>query len=308
MLKSPLRYPGGKSRLAPFLADVLEENGLEGCDYYEPYCGGAGAALKLLTRGHVDRIFLNDADSRIHAFWMAALDDSELFAERIHATALSVDEWRRQHGIAASPNGHSRLDIGFAVFFLNRCNRSGILDGPFGGYEQAGRWKIDARFNRKELARRVLALGDVRDRIDVKNLDALDYLRSSLPRGRQRERVLVYIDPPYYGAGRRLYMNHYSDSDHRKLAAYLIRQRSLRWIVSYDDAPLTRQLYERASRYLLPLSHSLQAKAVRKELVATPGYLAVPSEARFSSSETELENLPSERRGVPNATHLTTAD
>jgi len=65
---TPLRYPGGKGRLGPWLAGLLEHNGLSGGWYIEPYAGGAGAALYLLTEGHVERIVINDADPVVRCF------------------------------------------------------------------------------------------------------------------------------------------------------------------------------------------------------------------------------------------------
>ncbi len=282
---SPLRYPGGKARLAGLLSDLLALNELESCEYFEPFAGGAGAALALLGSKTVSRIHLNDADPRIYAFWKSCKSDSERFAERILKISVTIDEWHTQRSICSAPSKHNQFDVGFAAFFMNRCNRSGVIDGagPIGGYAQTGKWRVDVRFNRQELATRVLQLGKMRSRISVSNLDALDFLKRKLPRGLDRERVFVYLDPPYVQKGQRLYLNAYDKQDHGTLSAYLRSQRWLPWFASYDDTPLIRQLYAPLQVCLLPIHYSLQVKRTANELAIAPQHVLLPALCRKSS-------------------------
>ena len=279
---SPLRYPGGKARLAGLLSDLITLNGLESCDYFEAFAGGAGAALSLLDSKAVSHIHLNDADHRIYAFWKSCKSQSERFAERIHAIPVTIDEWRHQHAICTSPSKHNLFDVGFAAFFTNRCNRSGVLDGagPIGGYEQSGKWRLDVRFNREKLAARVLHLGKIRSQISVSNLDALEFLKQKLPRGSDRKRVFVYLDPPYVQKGQRLYLNAYCKQDHGNLSAYLRSQMSLPWFASYDDTPLIRRLYGQLQVCLLPIQYSLHIKRIANELAIAPQHLLLPALCR----------------------------
>lgn len=288
--QSPLRYPGGKAGLAGFLADAIELNQLRGCAYYEPYAGGAGAALGLLKRGVVSEVHLNDADCRVHAFWQSALRESERFVERVQTVPLTIEEWRRQHRICANPSSHRQFDVGFAAFFMNRCNRSGVISGsgPIGGHEQKGRWRIDVRFNRAGLAERILNLRRMEDRIRVSCEDAISFLKRALPGGRGRARVFVYLDPPYVGNGQRLYLNAYRPEDHARLARYLGDQRALCWIVSYDDSPLVRELYGRHSIAAMPIRYTLQEKRAARELIIAPRYLAMPAMCRARRPERAL--------------------
>src|SRR3989338_7454662 len=112
---SPLRYPGGKGSLSVFLADLLELNNLTGCAYYEPYAGGAGAALNLLSQGAVSRVHINDADPRVAALWWAMLDDNDRFVDSIYAAPLDIDEWRRQQAICAAADSGDSFALGFAA-------------------------------------------------------------------------------------------------------------------------------------------------------------------------------------------------
>ena len=243
---SPLRYPGGKTALAPFLASTIKLNHLSGCAYYEPFAGGAGAALRLLQQDVVAEIHLNDLDHRITAFWTAVLDHTERFAEAIMSIPVTIDEWKNQQEICKSADPSRVFELGFSAFYLNRCNRSGIILGaaPIGGYGQTGQWGIDSRFYRETLANRVRAIGDKGERIYVTNKDACAFLSENLTEKRGQEDIFVYLDPPYYLNGSRLYMNAYKNQDHEELAQYIKKQDQFGWIMSYDNTDSIRELYQ----------------------------------------------------------------
>ena len=234
--------------------------------------------MRLLKAEVVSEIHLNDLDPHITAFWNAALTESERFAEVIRSVPLTISEWRKQQGIYTAGDHGNTFELGFATFYLNRCNRSGMLSGagPIGGYEQTGDWKIDSRFNREHLAERVLAIGRKRSQIHITNLDALRFLVKYLPRGKERGRVFAYLDPPYCSKGNRLYLNFYARREHNELARYIQRQVVLKWIMSYDAAPLIKDLYANLVVRYLPLRYSLQRKQAAQELLIAPSYVELP--------------------------------
>ena len=275
---SPLRYPGGKAALAPFLAKTIAMNGLAGCAYYEPFAGGAGAALRLLREGAVSCVHINDLDPRIAAFWQAAIGQSERFADAIMSVKLNVQEWKRQREVYLAKDPSKPFELGFATFYLNRCNRAGILFGaaPIGGYEQAGKWKLGARFYRASLAERVRDLGRRAARIHISNMDAGRFLAEKLPRGRGRSRVFAFLDPPYWGKGGRLYLNSYSPKDHNALARYMQRQRALNWVMSYDNAPEIRKMYTVSSISPLSVRYSLCRAGHAREVLISPNHVRLP--------------------------------
>jgi len=289
---SPLRYPGGKACLTVFLADILKSNNLMGCTYYEPFAGGAGAALGLLHREVVSKIFINDADPRVYTFWHAALYESWRFIDRIHTIPLTIEEWHRQNTICAHPKNYTTFDVGFAAFYMNRCNRSGVLigSGPVGGYNQMGKWRMDVRFNRSELSNRILALGMMKNRIMISCMDAINFLKKRLPRGRGRSHVFVYFDPPYVGNGRRLYLNAYETKDHYVLADYLKAQNVLPWVMSYDDNCLILQLYTKFKISILPIKYTLQVKRSAKELFIAPNFLFLPRTCRVQGQLRSMQS------------------
>lgn len=276
---SPLRYPGGKQVLSSLLAHLVRLNGANEGVYVEPYAGGAGAALSLLFGEHVERIVINDADPSIAAMWRAMLSQTKAFIELINTTPLNIREWKRQRETYQKCNGRrSCLKVGFATFYLNRCNRSGIIasGGPIGGMDQSGTWKIDARFNREELSRRVQKIALFRDRIELYNLDAIELLNRHVKKIRTAKPVFVYLDPPYYVKGSNLYLNYYKPADHAKLATYLKAKSQFHWVLSYDNAPEIRTLYKPLRTLRFDLDYSARERSKGKELLILKDGVKVP--------------------------------
>jgi len=279
---SPLRYPGGKAVLTDFIAATIEANGIRECVYAEPYAGGAGAAINLLLAGKVERIILNDADRNIWAFWKSILDHTDEFLALVDGAQLTVNEWVLQRDAYETPKGRSTLERGFAAFFLNRCNRSGILTngGVIGGLNQDGKWKIDARFNREGLKRRIERIAAYRDQIEVANMDAIQFLRTHVLSETDRSRFFVYLDPPYFVKGSQLYLNYYQPSDHADLAQFLRRIERVKWLVTYDNAPEIRQIYDWCNIVDFNLRYSASHGSKQgSEIVICEDALALPADA-----------------------------
>jgi DNA adenine methylase len=288
--KTPLRYPGGKQRLAPFIREVMAGNGLLGGNYIEPYAGGAGVAMELLLGGDVSTIHLNDASPAIHAFWWSILEETEEFCRRIAAASLTVDEWRRQKAILAATDGVGMVDLGFSLFFLNRCNRSGIPSGGvIGGLDQSGPWKIDARFSRVDLIARVEAIAFHRKKIRVTNLDAEDFIRRELPR--MPAKSLVYLDPPYFNKAERLYLNHYTPDDHARLARVIQREIRIPWVVSYDNAPEILQHYATRQFFLYDLQYNAAKTYKGREAFFFSDKVRIPRESEIKAINDVLQGI-----------------
>lgn len=261
---SPLRYPGGKAKLGPYFARLISHQGTRIDTYCEPYAGGAGAGLYLLLNGYVDRIIINDLNPGVAAFWRSALSRTGEFIERIEKVEVSVPSWREQRSIYASPEDSSDMDLGFSAFFLNRANRSGILSArPIGGLEQDGRWKIDARFNKSELAARIERLSKYADKIDIREQSATKLIASI---NRRKRPVFLYVDPPYIAQGDELYMTEHTWGDHSKLASLLMKSPHP-WILTYDNGDRIRSIYPGIRCVRFNIAHTAQTQKVGKELM-----------------------------------------
>ena len=251
---SPLRYPGGKSRLTQYITDVIRINSLEGGHYVEPYAGGAGIAISLLLSEICSHIHLNDLNYPLYCFWKSILEDTDKFCKKIHNSTISVNAWKRHKNILRNYSKHSELDVGYAFFFLNRTNRSGIINaGIIGGYAQSGEWKIDARYNKVNLIDKISRIAEKKEAISLYNLDARIFIKDTIKA--LPKKCFIYIDPPYYNKGQRLYDNHYQHDDHASIAR-VISPLKKHWIVSYDYTPEIKLLYKqhRTTRYSLNYS------------------------------------------------------
>lgn len=261
---SPLRYPGGKTFLAKEFERILKKIGLKKPIYVEPYAGGAGAALALLFDGKVQRIVINDKDLAIYAFWKSVTEESERFARKILKTPVTVAEWRTQRYIYETEKW-DLFKLGFATFFLNRTNRSGVMNAwPIGGIEQDGNYKIDARYNKRALAARIRKIGRYANKILALNEEGLAVARKYL----RNSNTFIYLDPPYFNKGAMLYMNHYKESDHKKLAKLLNDNKNRTWTLTYDETAKIRGLYfRRKSRVRLALKYRVRGARKARELM-----------------------------------------
>lgn len=271
--ESPLRYPGGKTQMTPFVIDLLRTNDLFYGSYVEPFAGGCGIAWALLLDGYVSEVYINDIDPSIYAFWSSVLRQTDALCERIEQTAITMDEWRRQKAVQVERRPRI-LDLGFSTFFLNRTNRSGILKGGvIGGHGQTGKYQLDCRFNKTDLIRKIRRIASYRDQVHLSRLDAEKFIRQVLPD--LPERTLVNIDPPYYRRGPELYCSFYDHDDHLSLAKAVARIKQ-RWMVTYDDAPEILTLYSKFPTTRKSLTYSAQTKRVGVELLVIDPKLRLP--------------------------------
>ena len=262
---SPLRYPGGKFKIHKLISLLINKvDG--GCDtYIEPFAGGAGVAIELLLSGIVERIIINDSDQAIASIWKARTFENDAFLDKMWNTDVSLAEWHKQRDIYRFSKKKYSLDYGFAAFFLNRTNHSGILSsGPIGGQEQ-GEWKLDVRFNKENLAKRIKAIGELKGQIKVYNRDVFSFVRNQLTK--YEDHAFVYLDPPYYRRGEALYKNFFNGRKHRELKERIINDINIPWVVSYDNVPEIREIYDGVDSKAFSLNYSLANNGSGQEIM-----------------------------------------
>ena len=256
---SPLRYPGGKAKVADFVQCLIKENALLDGTYVEPYVGGGSVALSLLFNEYVSDIHINDKDISIYAFWYSALNNVDALCKMIKDTPLNVETWFKQKEIQSNKENSDLLELGFSTFFLNRTNRSGILN----------------------VEEREIGV-EIDNRIHLTNEDAVSLvqrLKNELPYN-----TLFYLDPPYYVKGKGLYLNYYNDTDHQNIANTISEIANCKWIVSYDNVPFITSLYSKYRQQCFELNYSASNSGKGKEIMVFCDGIVIPKHKLFNHS------------------------
>jgi len=289
---SPLRYPGGKALLAAYVSGVIEENLLGGCTLYEPYAGGASVSLELLHLGFIEKAVLIERDPLVYAFWWSVFNDTAALCDAIEVCDVSMETWRQLNPLRevsdTSQTDFTLLQLGIAGLFFNRTNFSGVIGaGPIGGQKQSSQYKIGCRFNKEKIIRQIRYLAKFAGRVNVIFGDAINYLKKNslkISAGFS----FVYVDPPYYLQGKKLYRHFYTDEDHSNLSKFICGQ-GYPWLMSYDDHPRIRELY--ADQHMQPIYLDYKVKSSRRaqELVISNLQIPVPIYEGMENLQAELE-------------------
>lgn len=263
---SPLRYPGGKSQLSKKILKIIQDNNLIGGTYIEPYAGGSGAALYLLLNKYVNEIYINDFDYCIYAFWHSILNETDRFSKKIIDTPITIEQWKIQKSIYLGYNKHSIFEVGFSTFFLNRTNRSGIIKGGIiGGKKQDSEYKLDCRFNKPGLINRIEKIAKYKDKIFLSNLDAINFLDINI--NKFPLNTLIFLDPPYYLKGQKLYTNFYEHNDHVILSKFITGKLKKNWIITYDNHDEIKKLYADFPQITFDINYTVAIKSKAKEIM-----------------------------------------
>lgn len=267
-IKNPLRYPGAKSKLYDYIYKLLVAENKTGCTFYEPFAGSASVSLLLLENNSIQKAVLNELDPLLYNFWFSVFNRTDDLIQMILNTDISLENWHefskyRNEAYAADKTS---VQIGFAGLFLNRTNFSGILKAnPLGGLKQESHYSIDCRFNKNKVINSIEKLSRFRNRIELHNTEAIDFMKQNL-RYKRNNTVFVYIDPPYYKEGSNLYRYFYTPEQHASLANYILTK-TFPWLISYDDAVEIRNLYSRITPLTIHMDYSVHTSRKAEELL-----------------------------------------
>jgi DNA adenine methylase len=291
---SPLRYPGGKRRLVPFVAAALQINQLKTDLFVEPFAGGASVALELAHTEAVNRIGLADSDPWVASFWQTVFWDCDWLVEQVNMATVTLEAWQALKD--DPPVG--RREQAWACLFLNRTSYNGALHhraGPIGGKAGTSEYSLDCRFPRQRLVTRLRACEQlaIDDRVAfVEQAPALEVVqRARSLAGGNGDALFFYLDPPFWAKSQWLYRHSFAESDHKHLADQL-RLMSEPWLLSYDPAPEIETLYTSHGARIatIELLYTASQRAAGKELVIST-LERLPSDTRLWRTSPEWQEL-----------------
>lgn len=286
---TPIRYPGGKTKLYPLLESIISRNDLKGCTYAEPFAGGAGAAIKLLLKDNVSKILINDYDRAVFCMWKVILEHPDEVCFFIDSAELTIDEWFFHRNVYQSQELATDIELGLSALYLNRTNRSGILNGGvIGGIAQKGPYKIDARFGKKGLKEKIKRLAQRADDIEIFNLDAESFIVKVLD---GKSNVFAYLDPPYVQKGPGLYRSSFNQAKHESLAK-TIQECQFPWVATYDNDQLVADLYGENIRRVLTIGYSAYKASSGKEVLICSDSISLEAGQGFQANRRALYQYP----------------
>jgi DNA adenine methylase len=256
MLKSVLRYPGGKSRVASKLVSLIPPTIKE---FREPMVGGGSVALVLKqTLPHV-KVWINDLSCDLVCFWKTLRDNPEELIKELKRIKALYKDGRRLFEDFSSKEGGDEFERAVRFFVLNRISFSGTTYS--GGYSQQA---FERRFTDSSIER-LRKAGEI---IKDFRITHGDYERLLFEEG---EGVFIFLDPPYYSTtSSKLYgkKGHLHTSfDHQRFAENMKRCKHL-WLITYDDCEEVRNLFSFAYIYSWELQYGMSAKKGRELLIS----------------------------------------
>lgn len=230
MIKSPLRYPGGKSRAITQMKILLPQ---EFEEYREPFVGGGSFFLYLRQAFPTLKIWINDLNPELYYFWKIAQIDSEKLAREVARVKAGQTDGRKLFDdLMRTDTKHlNEFERAVRFFVLNRITFSGVVEA--GGYSQQA---FVGRFTDSAIER-VSRLGPLLEGIKITHLDYREVLRAG------GSEVFTYLDPPYFKATKsKLYGRNgvlHTEFDHEEFAQSMSACRHS-WLITYDDSPEIR--------------------------------------------------------------------
>ena len=240
---SPLRYPGGKSKMIPLIVEILD---MQKDVFVEPFCGGASVGLSLLQAGVINKLVLNDLDFGIYALFWTICNHPDLLFKKIDQFVPTRDTFFSFRDAIQNDYHNCQLeDAAFIFLIVNRLAFSGICKAN-------PKRSLSDRYNPQELKRRINAIYKLHDKITVLNMDANDVIHEYY----WNKKTTLFIDPPYYEKGKQLYHKYFSKEDHQELAAslnelYCTYPGCADIIITYDNNELIRKLYPNSEQHII---------------------------------------------------------
>lgn len=249
---SPLRFPGGKSKVAKKIVSLFPEFD----EYREPFLGGGSIFFAAKQRFPDKRFWINDIDFNIFIFWkilqinpQGLVEKSKFFKEKYSENGKELFHYLKK-------NLSESDDVAKAAIFfvLNRISFSGMYS--VGGYSHSA---FEKRFKNAHIEKLFLSTNFLKD----VRITCLPYEEIFKEEGKN---VFLFLDPPYYSTKKsRLYGEkgkYHAEFDHEKLAS-ILKTTSFKWLMTCDDSPYIKNLYSFASIKEMPVTYGMRNQSPR---------------------------------------------
>jgi len=289
-ITSPLRYPGSKATFLKVVLEFIEVHGLKGREIVEPYAGSGIVSLSLVAKNLVSHATLVERDPLLYSFWKAVFEHTDALLSSIEEINVNMDTWHELRVLLKHKIPEDKLipDLALACLFFNRTNFSGVLhSGPIGGKNQSSDYKLDCRFNKKDIISRIRQISSLRDGVSVKFGDALEFLQKA--NIQNNEKRFFYVDPPYFKQGRKLYRYYYKVIDHKRLYD-ILSVATFPWLLSYDKHEFIELLYDGFPQVHQSFRYMSRTPKNENELVVTNMVIPV-LDTQYKPSLTSVSSL-----------------
>ncbi len=244
MIKSPLRYPGGKSKSAKLITSLIPEFK----EYREPFVGGGSICL-YLKQIFPNRLYkINDLYPELYNFWQISQNNMEALIDQIYDWRNTYKSGRDLYTVVTKNiQQYNAIEKAAAFFICNRITFSGTTES--GGYSQQA---FDGRFTESSI-KRIRSFSSEIQNITITNNDYKQLVQQD------GEDIFLYLDPPYYAA-KRLYGkagNMHSGFNHEEFAA-VMKECHHKWLITYDDIDYIRELFSFANISSWTLSYGMK--------------------------------------------------
>jgi len=235
MIKSPLRYPGGKSKAIKFIAPLIPKFD----EFREPFVGGGSVFVYLKQKYPNKKFWINDIYENLYHFWIQAQQNPDELIQQIQYWRDTFKVGKELHKyLLKNIDRFDSLRKAAAFFVFNRITFSGTTES--GGFSNAA---LHKRFTQSSIER-VKALSYILQNTKITNLDYQQVIEA------KGENVFIFLDPPYYSATKSaLYGKNgklHRDFDHERLAEVLKKTKH-KWLITYDDSEYIRNLFSFAN-------------------------------------------------------------
>jgi DNA adenine methylase len=206
---SPLRYPGGKSKLSNYLYSKMQKSSTD--TFVEAFSGGASVGLALLNSRIINHLILNDLDYGIYALFSIIKENPKLIINKIQGCSPTHEDYfKAQEIVLANYKNIELLEAAWSLLVVNRLAYSGICKAnPLGG-RNGTQQNLLQRWNPDALIQRITKINNMGDRITVFNTDACKLIEETY----WQPATTILVDPPYYKKGKQLYNCYYENEDH----------------------------------------------------------------------------------------------